>query len=135
MKAPHWMSVPIIHNICSQGNVFEYERCHRFLDKNQHTQSFAISTFTRVKKMCLDYQIMYSWKSQLCTIVSACILQYHGAPLLLVDILSYMNMTFTLCFTIECTLKLVAYGPGVNGVKFEWRALFIMRDICFFPSM
>ena len=118
-KAPHWMSVPIIHNICSQGNVFEYQKFHRFLHKNQHTQSFAVSILTRVKEMCLNDQIMYSWKSQLCTIVSACILQYHGAPLLLVDILSYMNMTFTLCFTIECTLKLVAYGPGVNSIKFD----------------
>ena len=41
-------------------------------------------------------------------------LQYHGAPLLLTDILSYMNLTFTLCFTVECILKLISYGPGVN---------------------
>ena len=45
------------------------------------------------------------------------LLQYHGAPLLLVDILSYMNMTFTLCFTVECVLKLISYGPGVNSSK------------------
>ena len=56
-------------------------------------------------------------KSKVRTIVSACILQYHGAPLLLVDILSYMNMTFTLCFTVECVLKLIAFGPGVNSSK------------------
>ena len=40
--------------------------------------------------------------------------QYHGAPLLLTDILSYMNLTFTMCFTFECVLKLIAYGPGVG---------------------
>jgi len=44
-------------------------------------------------------------------------MKYHGAPLLLVDILSYMNMTFTLCFTVECVLKLIAFGPGVNSSK------------------
>ncbi len=40
--------------------------------------------------------------------------QYHGAPLLFMDILSYMNLTFTMCFTVECVLKLISYGPGVN---------------------
>ena len=45
-------------------------------------------------------------------------LQYHGAPLLLTDILSYMNLTFTLCFTVECILKLISYGPGVNLTLF-----------------
>ncbi|XP_040581847.1 voltage-dependent calcium channel type A subunit alpha-1 isoform X6 [Lepeophtheirus salmonis] len=39
-------------------------------------------------------------------------MKYHGAPLLLTDILSYMNMTFTMCFTVECVLKLISYGPG-----------------------
>ena len=42
-------------------------------------------------------------------------LQYHGAPLLFTDILSYMNLTFTMCFTFECVLKLIAYGPGVRN--------------------
>ena len=41
--------------------------------------------------------------------------QYHGAPLLFTDILSYMNLTFTMCFTFECVLKLIAYGPGVKN--------------------
>ena len=41
--------------------------------------------------------------------------QYHGAPLLFTDILSYMNLTFTMCFTFECVLKLIAYGPGVRN--------------------
>ncbi len=34
--------------------------------------------------------------------------------MLLTDILSYMNLTFTLCFTVECVLKLISYGPGVR---------------------
>ena len=37
----------------------------------------------------------------------------------LVDSLSYMNMTFTLCFTVECVLKLISYGPGVNSSKYD----------------
>ena len=33
---------------------------------------------------------------------------------MLVDILTYMNLTFTLFFSIECVLKLIAFGPGVS---------------------
>jgi len=25
-----------------------------------------------------------------------------------------MNLTFTMCFTVECILKLISYGPGVR---------------------
>ncbi len=41
-------------------------------------------------------------------------IKYHGAPLLLTDILSYMNLTFTFCFSVECVLKLISYGPAVK---------------------
>ena len=74
----------------------------------------------RLKQTCVNFTtflLSNDLKSKVRTIVSACILQYHGAPLLLVDILSYMNMTFTLCFTVECVLKLIAFGPGVNSSK------------------
>ena len=33
------------------------------------------------------------------------------------DLLSYMNFTFTMCFTFECVLKLIAFGPGVSIFK------------------
>merc|ERR1719412_569967 len=39
-------------------------------------------------------------------------MKYHGAPLILTDVLSYMNFTFTFCFTVECALKLISFGPG-----------------------
>merc|ERR1719266_617989 len=39
-------------------------------------------------------------------------MKYHGAPLILTDVLSYMNFTFTFCFTVECVLKLISFGPG-----------------------
>jgi len=41
-------------------------------------------------------------------------LKFDGAPLILTDLLSYMNFTFTMCFTFECILKLIAFGPGVS---------------------
>merc|ERR1719328_410513 len=37
-------------------------------------------------------------------------MKYHGAPLLLVDILSYMNTTFVALFGVEAVLKIYAYG-------------------------
>ena len=91
------------------------------------TESRNISCELRIAVHCQDldrplsipqlFFLSNDLKSKVRTIVSACILQYHGAPLLLVDILSYMNMTFTLCFTVECVLKLIAFGPGVNSSK------------------
>ena len=36
------------------------------------------------------------------------------------DLLSYMNFTFTMCFTFECVLKLIAFGPGVSRQK-KWQ--------------
>ena len=33
---------------------------------------------------------------------------------MLTDLLSYMNFTFTMCFTFEAILKLIAFGPGVS---------------------
>merc|ERR1719411_1029500 len=38
--------------------------------------------------------------------------RFDGAPLILTDLLSYMNFTFTFCFTVECVLKLISFGPG-----------------------
>jgi hypothetical protein len=33
------------------------------------------------------------------------------------DILSYMNLTFTFFFSVECVLKLIAFGPGVRFIN------------------
>lgn len=52
---------------------------------------------------------------------------------MLTDILSYMNLTFTLCFTVECVLKLVSYGPGVNRRPQEPKAIHSL--LTFFPHM
>ena len=79
----------------------QFTQCNKHLNRNIH--SFAI---------CPAHQPILQ------SVVSVCItsyLQYHGAPLLFTDILSYMNLTFTLCFTVECILKLISYGPGVNS--------------------
>merc|ERR1719412_2710863 len=46
-------------------------------------------------------------------------LKFDGAPLVLRDLLSYMNFTFTMCFTFECVLKLIAFGPG-SYFKDNW---------------
>ena len=42
-----------------------------------------------------------------------------------------MNLTFTLCFTVECVLKLISYGPGVN--KSPDHGVWQQRDACSNP--
>lgn len=36
--------------------------------------------------------------------------QYYEAPPALADILAYMNLIFTMLFSLECILKLAAFG-------------------------
>ena len=45
---------------------------------------------------------------------------------MLSDVLSYMNTTFTLFFTIECILKLISFGGRV-------KTLMINMSLCFVP--
>lgn len=69
---------------------------------------------TQISIVTYDRFALYSTTELTNTLITYHIYpQYHGAPLLLTDILSYMNLTFTLCFTVECILKLISYGPGV----------------------
>ena len=41
--------------------------------------------------------------------------QYYEAPPALVDILAYMNLIFTMLFSLECILKLAAFGIKVHS--------------------
>ena len=49
---------------------------------------------------------------------------------MLSDVLSYMNTTFTLFFTIECSLKLISFGGRVTA---NYGA--ILCFICFVPVL
>ena len=42
-------------------------------------------------------------------------LQYYEAPPALADILAYMNLIFTMLFSLECILKLAAFGIKVHS--------------------
>ena len=41
--------------------------------------------------------------------------QYYEAPPALADILAYMNLIFTMLFSLECILKLAAFGIKVHS--------------------
>ena len=40
--------------------------------------------------------------------------QYYEAPPALIDVLGYMNSIFTMFFSLECILKLAAFGIKVS---------------------
>ena len=45
-----------------------------------------------------------------------------------------MNFTFTMCFTFEAILKLIAYGPGVS-MKYYAEILIQLQNIFFFSKI
>ncbi len=40
--------------------------------------------------------------------------QFYGAPELYESMLKYLNIVFTALFTLECILKIIAFGPLVS---------------------
>lgn len=40
--------------------------------------------------------------------------QFYGAPDLYESMLKYLNIVFTALFTLECVLKIIAFGPLVS---------------------
>lgn len=40
--------------------------------------------------------------------------QFYGAPYLYEAMLKYLNIVFTALFTLECILKIIAFGPLVS---------------------
>lgn len=41
------------------------------------------------------------------------VLQFHGAPDFYEAMLKYLNIVFTTLFSLECILKIIAFGPLV----------------------
>lgn len=48
------------------------------------------------------------------TVCSAFCPQFYGAPELYESMLKYLNIVFTALFTLECILKIIAFGPLVR---------------------
>uniref|UniRef100_A0A6Q2YEX0 Voltage-dependent N-type calcium channel subunit alpha n=1 Tax=Esox lucius TaxID=8010 RepID=A0A6Q2YEX0_ESOLU len=46
-------------------------------------------------------------------------MKFHGAPDLYEAMLKYLNIVFTALFTLECILKIIAFGP-LNYLKAAW---------------
>lgn len=40
--------------------------------------------------------------------------QFHGAPDFYEAMLKYLNIVFTALFSLECVLKIIAFGPLVS---------------------
>ena len=63
--------------------------------------------------------------------------QYYEAPAALADILAYMNLIFTMLFSLECILKLAAFGikvfPSLHPFHFHHITLLDSHFLNFFP--
>ncbi|XP_071395220.1 voltage-dependent N-type calcium channel subunit alpha-1B-like [Centroberyx affinis] len=46
-------------------------------------------------------------------------MKFYGAPVLYESMLKYLNIVFTALFTLECILKIIAFGP-LNYLKASW---------------
>ena len=61
--------------------------------------------------------ILFLFRFSFHLFIQCCCHQHHGAPLIVSDVLSYLNTTFTMFFTFECALKLVSFGCRVNNIN------------------
>ena len=85
---------------------------HQYLH-NIYFLFFLIISITESRWLCarrfkLSHQYLYNF---FCFFPCH---QHHGAPLIVSDALSYLNTTFTMFFTVECSLKLLSFGCRVN---------------------
>jgi hypothetical protein len=58
--------------------------------------------------------------------------QHHNSHLVLSDVLVYMNILFTLLFTVESALKLSAFGWRVKSLRHVYRCCALLLLSCFY---
>ncbi|XP_029921994.1 voltage-dependent N-type calcium channel subunit alpha-1B isoform X2 [Myripristis murdjan] len=85
----------------------------RYMPENK--QSFQYKMWKFVVSPPFEYAIMTM--IALNTIVL--MMKFYGAPDLYESMLKYLNIVFTALFTLECILKIIAFGP-LNYLKASW---------------
>ncbi|XP_045922258.1 voltage-dependent N-type calcium channel subunit alpha-1B isoform X2 [Micropterus dolomieu] len=85
----------------------------RYMPENK--QSFQYKMWKFVVSPPFEYAIMTL--IALNTVVL--MMKFYGAPELYESMLKYLNIVFTALFTLECFLKIIAFGP-LNYLKAAW---------------
>ncbi|KAM7369302.1 hypothetical protein PAMP_013581 [Pampus punctatissimus] len=85
----------------------------RYMPENK--QSFQYKMWKFVVSPPFEYAIMIL--ITLNTVVL--MMKFYGAPELYESMLKYLNIIFTALFTLECILKIIAFGP-LNYLKAAW---------------
>uniref|UniRef100_A0A8B9LXK6 Voltage-dependent N-type calcium channel subunit alpha n=1 Tax=Astyanax mexicanus TaxID=7994 RepID=A0A8B9LXK6_ASTMX len=85
----------------------------RYMPQNQ--QSFQYRMWKLVVSPPFEYSIMIM--IALNTVVL--MMKFHGAPDFYEAMLKYLNIVFTALFSLECVLKIIAFGP-LNYLKDAW---------------
>uniref|UniRef100_W5L9F3 Voltage-dependent N-type calcium channel subunit alpha n=1 Tax=Astyanax mexicanus TaxID=7994 RepID=W5L9F3_ASTMX len=85
----------------------------RYMPQNQ--QSFQYRMWKFVVSPPFEYSIMIM--IALNTVVL--MMKFHGAPDFYEAMLKYLNIVFTALFSLECVLKIIAFGP-LNYLKDAW---------------
>uniref|UniRef100_A0A3Q1HDQ3 Voltage-dependent N-type calcium channel subunit alpha n=1 Tax=Anabas testudineus TaxID=64144 RepID=A0A3Q1HDQ3_ANATE len=85
----------------------------RYMPENK--QSFQYKMWKFVVSPPFEYAIMTL--IALNTIVL--MMKFYGAPDMYESMLKYLNIVFTALFTLECILKIIAFGP-LNYLKAAW---------------
>ncbi|XP_078126806.1 voltage-dependent N-type calcium channel subunit alpha-1B isoform X1 [Sander vitreus] len=85
----------------------------RYMPENK--QSFQYKMWKFVVSSPFEYAIMTL--IALNTVVL--MMKFYGAPDLYESMLKYLNIVFTALFTLECILKIIAFGP-LNYLKAAW---------------
>uniref|UniRef100_A0A3Q3J762 Voltage-dependent N-type calcium channel subunit alpha n=1 Tax=Monopterus albus TaxID=43700 RepID=A0A3Q3J762_MONAL len=81
----------------------------------QNTQSFQYRMWKFVVSAPFEYSIMIM--IALNTVVL--MMKFHGAPDFYEAMLKNLNIVFTILFSLECILKIIAFGP-LNYLKDAW---------------
>uniref|UniRef100_A0A671YXX9 Voltage-dependent N-type calcium channel subunit alpha n=1 Tax=Sparus aurata TaxID=8175 RepID=A0A671YXX9_SPAAU len=85
----------------------------RYMPENK--ESFQYKMWKFVVSPLFEYAIMTL--IALNTVVL--MMKFYGAPYLYESMLKYLNIVFTALFTLECILKIIAFGP-LNYLKAAW---------------
>ncbi|TKS84186.1 Voltage-dependent N-type calcium channel subunit alpha-1B [Collichthys lucidus] len=85
----------------------------RYMPENK--QSFQYKMWKFVVSPPFEYAIMTL--IALNTVVL--MMKFYDAPVLYESMLKYLNIVFTALFTLECVLKIIAFGP-LNYLKAAW---------------
>ncbi|XP_067106473.1 voltage-dependent N-type calcium channel subunit alpha-1B [Osmerus mordax] len=85
----------------------------RYMPENK--QSFQYKMWKFVVSPPFEYSIM----TMIALNTVVLMMKFHGAPDLYESMLKYLNIVFTSLFTLECILKIIAFGP-LNYLKAAW---------------